>query len=512
MFSQVQGAEVQKRIKELEARLCSVARTACRSVMQFGTKPTEIIVAHEEHRIEKEFPIDQTRMSFLKDAKSPEFDEFNKMMNAMADTYNNCGAYCAKTLLQFRARELDKALHAPDCPDLFKTLARTKLEMFREIDEFLGVRPSPYDVPPKMKKLLEILKQFENTELSAVVFVQKRMVAYVLYEWMNLLSREVNGEYHFISCAFIVGQSQGSYSTGREDDPTTLKMNSKAQEKTMKDFRRGMYNLLFATSVIEEGMDVPACNLIVRFDPPLDVRSYTQSKGRARAKPSLYVVMTADGVYLRKTQAAIDSFQETEQLVMEECGRKRIAPTAAETAELLKGHPDLPPYENEKRTARITAASAISLIYGYCQRFMRMKYPNVFPFFDVVDTPEGFVCKLTMPIVCPVREPVSSVGHPFPNKDSARAFVALEMCKRLHQCGEFADNLLPRRMILNLYKLEEKKEDRKPKKSLKKVSGFTKTVSLSCVNFTWKTPFLILTITYLLLYRPLSARVSPSRV
>jgi endoribonuclease Dicer len=49
--------------------------------------------------------------------------------------------------------------------------------------------------------------------------------------------------------------------------------------------------MLFATDVLEEGIDVPECNLVVRFDRPTTFRAYVQSRGRARAKQANYVFM-----------------------------------------------------------------------------------------------------------------------------------------------------------------------------------------------------------------------------
>ncbi len=42
-------------------------------------------------------------------------------------------------------------------------------------------------------------------------------------------------------------------------------------------------------------MDVQKCNLVVHFDPIQQFRSYVQSKGRARAKPSKFIVMVDKG-------------------------------------------------------------------------------------------------------------------------------------------------------------------------------------------------------------------------
>ena len=44
-------------------------------------------------------------------------------------------------------------------------------------------------------------------------------------------------------------------------------------------FRVGAMNCLVATAVVEEGLDIQRCNLVVRFDDIETLRSYVQSKG-----------------------------------------------------------------------------------------------------------------------------------------------------------------------------------------------------------------------------------------
>lgn len=50
-------------------------------------------------------------------------------------------------------------------------------------------------------------------------------------------------------------------------------------------------NIIVATSILEEGLDVQSCNLVIRFDPSSTVSSFIQSKGRARMQNSDYVLM-----------------------------------------------------------------------------------------------------------------------------------------------------------------------------------------------------------------------------
>eukprot|EP00755_Sulcionema_specki_P009762 Sspe_Gene.44603::Locus_21881_Transcript_1_1_Confidence_1.000_Length_2572::g.44603::m.44603 len=79
-------------------------------------------------------------------------------------------------------------------------------------------------------------------------------------------------------------------------DTTTkrLGMSLKQQKDVVEGFRNGRYNLLIATNVAEEGIDIPVCNLVIRYEAQFSVTSLIQSRGRARAKPSYFVVITRE--------------------------------------------------------------------------------------------------------------------------------------------------------------------------------------------------------------------------
>lgn len=50
-------------------------------------------------------------------------------------------------------------------------------------------------------------------------------------------------------------------------------------------------SIIVATSILEEGLDVKSCNLVVRFDPSVTVCSFIQSRGRARMQGSEYLLL-----------------------------------------------------------------------------------------------------------------------------------------------------------------------------------------------------------------------------
>ena len=59
-------------------------------------------------------------------------------------------------------------------------------------------------------------------------------------------------------------------------------MTQKEQEAGIKRFKTGETNLLLATSVAEEGLDISDCNYVIRYDMMGNEISSVQSRGRVR--------------------------------------------------------------------------------------------------------------------------------------------------------------------------------------------------------------------------------------
>ena len=138
---------------------------------------------------------------------------------------------------------------------------------------------------PMLIQLGQILSQqfTREPESRAMIFVETKKQAASISDW--ILSSE---ELH------IVANIHPKTVTGQMGE-TGLKMSKAVQDKAIKRFHEGACNLLVATSVLEEGIDIPACNLVIRYQKVTSEIAKVQTQGRARADDSQsFTIISSD--------------------------------------------------------------------------------------------------------------------------------------------------------------------------------------------------------------------------
>ncbi|NXG78507.1 DHX58 helicase, partial [Baryphthengus martii] len=134
---------------------------------------------------------------------------------------------------------------------------------------------------PSLGKLEEILlEHFQPLGTSrGIVFTKTRQSAHSLLSWLQDMAT-LRGQH--VRAAALTGAGYSNQ---------TRHMTQNEQQDVIKQFREGALNLLFSTSVAEEGLDIPECNIVVRYGLMTNEIAMVQARGRARAKNSVYSVL-----------------------------------------------------------------------------------------------------------------------------------------------------------------------------------------------------------------------------
>ena len=144
--------------------------------------------------------------------------------------------------------------------------------------------------------------QNEIDSLCGLIFCDSNLTTKTLFSLLCEVSRH-DPELKFLNVQYTVSKSAHPINESNEAESEHRK-----QEDVLKKFRMHECNLLISTAILEEGFDLPKCNLVVRWDVPQSYRSYVQCKSRARASNALHTIIvtpTIKEMYYRESSEGL---------------------------------------------------------------------------------------------------------------------------------------------------------------------------------------------------------------
>ena len=133
---------------------------------------------------------------------------------------------------------------------------------------------------PKLIELQNIVNSEvnDNEDVKIIVFNQYRDNALDIIKKLNRIPN--------INANIFVGQ-QKKGETG---------LSQKEQKQMLEDFRNGLFNVLVATSIGEEGLDIPKVDLVIFYEPiPSAIRSIQRRGRTGRQEKGRVIILIAKG-------------------------------------------------------------------------------------------------------------------------------------------------------------------------------------------------------------------------
>lgn len=159
---------------------------------------------------------------------------------------------------------------------------------------------------PKLDKLIEIVEKerSKNKKVKIIVFAQFRDTTKIISKNLNKLKG--------IKAKIFIGQAKKQGSG----------LSQKEQKHIIKEFSEGKVNVLAATSIGEEGLDIPEVNAVIFYEPiPSAIRAIQRAGRTARLMKGKLIILitqkTRDEAYYyvsrtkeKKMHSAIDQIKK----------------------------------------------------------------------------------------------------------------------------------------------------------------------------------------------------------
>ena len=131
---------------------------------------------------------------------------------------------------------------------------------------------------PKLQELVKIMKKEIKSKEKIIVFAQFR-------DTITKICKTLNKEN--IPSRVFIGQAK---KTRREK--TELGLSQKEQKQVIRDFSDNQFNVLCATSIGEEGLDIPEVNAVIFYEPiPSEIRKIQRAGRTARLVKGKLIIL-----------------------------------------------------------------------------------------------------------------------------------------------------------------------------------------------------------------------------
>ncbi|KAL8702024.1 MAG: hypothetical protein Q9201_004601 [Fulgogasparrea decipioides] len=423
--------------KELEAMLhCQIVTAADLALLRTSvSRPNESVAVYPKLHSPR-----QTILCQEMEAKCGDMKILAKTFRKAVDATIQLGVWCADqvwslAMAEPAALKFEMKIHKYSTKERDNKpveMINAELSRLREAQAF--VQEWSFEEPatdtnclsPKVLVLHSYLNLiFERpTDARCIVFVHQRYTAQLLGELFTRI-----GPPH-LRLGTLVGNNEGN--SGE------LTMNFRRQQEVIHKFRKGELNCLFATSVAEEGLDVPECNLVIRFDLYDTLIQYIQSRGRARHANSKYLHMVE-----QDNQAHIQAVREVRQgedVLRRFCeslpADRLLQGNDVDVEDALVKEKLLQTFVDPISGAKLTYSSSLVVLGHFVST---LPGASSAPNFIVTAEHGLYTCSVVLPSESPVH---SATGRPSSRKAIAKRSAAFEACVLLRKGGHLDENLL----------------------------------------------------------------------
>jgi len=218
------------------------------------------------------------------------------------------------------------------------------------------------------------------------------------------------------------------------------KVTYREQVLTIIKFKKGALNCIFATSVAEEGLDIPDCNVVIRYDLNNTLIQYIQSRGRARQEESIYIHMTEAGntEHFRK----LSQNKKNEDVLRKFCEAmpddRKLTGNNFNMDYFLRKEKGQRQYTVPETGAKLNYKQSLVCLAAFAASLPHPPEVSLTPDYVVLPVPGGFQCEVMLPDSSPVK---GVIGKAHASKAMAKCAAAFETCVELIK-GKYLDEHL----------------------------------------------------------------------